>query len=191
MNILLRVSNYISRYAPSEQRIRTYLTKKWCRDIDTLLREIGYDESLMCDLWMRTFLTTAKGKREIIQKLTKKEFTRELILAKVESNLQDIMNWDECRHAVTDQIRTLFARSKSRQVVMMTLVGKYPYFRDEIRELIEWMSDADGLSREFDKYLARYDIHDHWQKQKFYAALLRKGFTYDQIQRKIKEWPEY
>ena len=72
MNLTLRVANYMSRYAPSRAKISEYLTKKKCVDIDVFLSEINYDERLMIQMWMRTFLSLSKGKREIEMKLQKK-----------------------------------------------------------------------------------------------------------------------
>ena len=61
MNIALRISNYISRYAPSEKKLFSYLEKKKFQgNIDILLEEIGFSESLMCDMWIRTFLSLSK-----------------------------------------------------------------------------------------------------------------------------------
>ena len=60
MNITLRLANYISRYAPSRRKILTYLGKKNCQDPERILRDNGYDESLMCDMWMRSFLALGK-----------------------------------------------------------------------------------------------------------------------------------
>lgn len=57
MNLKLRIANYISRYAPSRKKISAYLTKKKCLHIEAFLSDIGYDESLMCDLWMKTFMS--------------------------------------------------------------------------------------------------------------------------------------
>jgi hypothetical protein len=73
MNLLIRVSNYITRYAPSEKKIREYISKK-NHTLDTLafLEEIGYSEPMMCDMWIRTFLASSRGEYEIREKLKKK-----------------------------------------------------------------------------------------------------------------------
>jgi hypothetical protein len=60
MNLTLRVANYMSRYAPSRAKITEYLGKKKCQDIGAFLTEIGYDESLMIQMWMRTYITLGK-----------------------------------------------------------------------------------------------------------------------------------
>ena len=58
MNLLLRVSNYISRYAPSEKKLTEYISKKKPTfPISDFLKEIGYSEAMMLDMWMRTFLS--------------------------------------------------------------------------------------------------------------------------------------
>ncbi len=73
MNILLRVSNYITRYAPSERKITEYISKKKPTFlISDFLREIGYSEDMMCTMWMRSYLTRSMGERDIRMKLTKK-----------------------------------------------------------------------------------------------------------------------
>lgn len=137
MNLSLRIANYITRYAPSRKKIETYLTKKKCQNIEKLLHDIGYNESLMIDMWMRTFIVTGKGRREMIQKLSKKEFPKELITLKITAHESEITDWEENKSQIFHQRDILLSRGKSKQFVMMTLVGKYPYFRDEIREIIE------------------------------------------------------
>ena len=73
MNFTLRISNYISRYAPSEKKLFAYLEKKKFQgDITNLLEEIGYSESLMLDMWLRTFLSLSRGQSEIMRRLTLK-----------------------------------------------------------------------------------------------------------------------
>lgn len=44
MNIQLRLSNYISRYAPSKKKVTGYLLKKKIDNIAELLSQMGYDE---------------------------------------------------------------------------------------------------------------------------------------------------
>ena len=73
MNLSLRIANYIARYAPSQRKLDEYLTKKkFSGERAVLLREIGYTESLMLDMWMRTFLSRSIGERDIRMKLVKK-----------------------------------------------------------------------------------------------------------------------
>ncbi len=67
----------------------------------------------------------------------------------------------------------------------MTLAGKYPYFRDEIREYVESLDDSDSLAREVQKYKNKYNLQDPKEKQKLYAALMRKGFGYQEIKAKL------
>lgn len=97
MNIRLRLANYITRYAPSRRKISVYLTKKKCESIPELLSEVGYDEELMIDIWMRSLLSTGKGRREIVAKLIKKEFPKDLIEEKVALSDEDIMDWESNR----------------------------------------------------------------------------------------------
>ncbi len=60
MNITLRLANYISRYAPSRKKVTTYLTRKNCLNPSQLLSDTGYDESMMADMWMRSFVSLGK-----------------------------------------------------------------------------------------------------------------------------------
>jgi SOS response regulatory protein OraA/RecX len=185
MNIRLRLANYITRYAPSRRKISAYLTKKKCETIPELLSEVGYDEELMIDIWMRSLLSTGKWRREITMKLSKKEFPKDLIEEKVTLAEEDIMDWENNRVWIEYQINSLLARGKSLRIIAMTLAGKYPYFRDEIREYVESLDDSDSLTQEVERYKQKYNISDPKEKQKFYVALMRKGFGYQEIKAKI------
>jgi SOS response regulatory protein OraA/RecX len=147
--------------------------------------EIGYDEELMIDIWMRSLLSTGKWRREIITKLSKKEFPKDLIEAKVTLAEEDIMDWEGNKVWIEYQINALLSRGKSLRIIAMTLAGKYPYFRDEIREYIEWLDDSDSLQKEVQKYKNKYNLNISSEKQKFYAALMRKGFWYSEIKKAI------
>lgn len=70
MNIILRVSNYISRYAPSKQKLSAYIIKKHYESrLEEILEEVGYNEDMMIEMWIRTFLNLGKSEREMRQKL--------------------------------------------------------------------------------------------------------------------------
>ena len=118
-------------------------------------------------------------------KLSKKEFPKDLIEAKVLLAEEDIMDWENNRSNIEHQINSLLTRGKSLRIISMTLVGKYPYFRDKIQEYVESLDDSDSLKQEVDKYKQKYNITDPKEKQKFYAALMRKGFGYQEIKAKI------
>lgn len=181
MNITLRLANYISRYAPSRRKILTYLSKKNCQDPEGILKDNGYDESLMCDMWMRSFLALGKWKREIQLKLQKKEFPKELIQEKIELFDADIQDWESNRIAIQNQIQTLEQRGKSSRIIHNTIASRYPYFRDEITELLSESDDSDNLTKEVQKYKNRYNIADKKIREKMIASLLRKGFSYSDI----------
>jgi SOS response regulatory protein OraA/RecX len=174
MNISLRLANYISRYAPSRKKVTTYLTKKNCQDPAGLLSENGYDESMMADMWMRSWVSLGKGKREMSTKLMKKEFPKEMIIEKIELFDTEIHDWEANRSSVVHQIQTLEQRGKSRRIITLQLTGKYQYFRDQIRDLLASQDDSDNLQKEVQKYKNRYNLSDPKEKQKFLAALLRK-----------------
>ena len=97
MNIRLRLANYITRYAPSRQKISSYLMKKKYENIREILSEIGYDEELMIDIWIRSLIATAKGRREIVQRLIKKGFPKDLIEQKITLVDGEIIDWETNR----------------------------------------------------------------------------------------------
>ena len=190
MNLTLRVANYMSRYAPSRAKISEYLTKKKCADIDGFLLEIGYDENLMLQMWMRTFLSLSKGKREIEMKLQKKWFARELVREYLELHMWELEDWESQKSAIIRQIETLIHRGKSLRMIGLILNNKYPYFRHEIGEYIETMNDTDSLEKEVQKYKNRYTENDRKSHEKIITALMRKGFEYSAIKGILAEKSE-
>ncbi len=174
MNISLRLANYISRYAPSRKRVTAYLEKKNCQNPAELLSDNGYDESLMADMWIRSFVSLGKGKREMSMKLMKKEFPKEMIGDKIELFDSEIHDWEAHRSSIIHQIQTLGQRGKSHRIISMQITGKYPYFRDEITELLTDRNDTDNLQKEVQKYKYRYNIEDKKIREKMIASLLRK-----------------
>lgn len=188
MNIALRISNYISRYAPSEKKLFSYLEKKKFQgNIDILLEEIGYSESLMCDMWIRTFLSLSKWYREIERKLLVKWFGKDIVKEKLSLSLEEIQDWGNHRNSLEWQITTLQRKGKSNRIIAITLIGKYPYFRDEISLLLEDLDESDWMKKEIEKYLSKYDIHNPKEKMKFYQALARKGFSYKDVRNVLQE----
>ncbi len=181
MNLKLRIANYISRYAPSRKKISAYLTKKKCLHIEAFLSDIGYDESLMCDLWMKTFMSLWKWEKDIRFKLMRKEFPKELIEMKIDLFDEQIRDWSEHKAKITNQIQILLKWWKSKMIIYQKLFREYPYFKSQIEDLLEDTSDDEGLWREVAKYRNKYNLALPKEKQKFYSALMRKGFLYDEI----------
>ncbi len=181
MNIHARILNYISRYAPSEHKITSYLDRKGIPNSKKLLDEIGYDENLMIDMWIRTFLHTHKWWDEIRRKLLLKGFPREMIDAKIAENLSELHDFDSYRARLTDIVENLLFKGKSMLAIRQKLEKDYPYFRDEIRELLGGFEDSESLEKELEKYKRRYNVQDRNDRQKLIAALMRKGFRYDAI----------
>jgi len=188
MNIRLRAANYIMRYAPSQTRLEAYLTRKKCDNIPTLLAELGYDETMMIQMWMRTFIAGKKGKQEMIRKLRAKAFPRELIEQNIEAFSEEWGDFDEYRTEILSQIDTYRARHKSRREISALLYQKYPYFRDQIGEIIGGISDDTSLDAALQKYAERYDLTDRSDTQKVIAALVRKGFQFSQVRDALKNF---
>ena len=182
MNLLLRVSNYISRYAPSEKKLTEYISKKKPTfPISAFLDEIGYSEILMIDMWIRTFLVRGSGIREIQMKLYKKWFPKDLIEEKLAHSISELQDWKQYEEKISRTIDDLLRKWKSLQIIQITLIGKYPYFRDEIRELLAIVSDDSWLQKEIEKYRLKYNLNNAQEKQKFFLAIQRKWFRYQQI----------
>ncbi len=72
-------------------------------------------------------------------------------------------------------------------MVSSLLIGKYSYFHDEIQVILEEKEEKDGLEKELEKYTRRYNFSDLKDIQKVTAALMRKGFRYEDIKKGIKE----
>lgn len=185
MNLALRLANYISRYAPSECKVVGYLQKKNYPEPKKLLIENGYDESMMCDIWMRSFVSLGKWKREMSLKLQKKEFPKDMILQKIEQYSIDINDWEATKPHIMNQIRILEQRGKSRRMIFSLLISRYSYFRDEIQALLWDSDDSDNLQKEVQKYKNRYNIWDKKIREKLIASLLRKWFAYSDIKNAI------
>lgn len=185
MNLTLRLANYISRYAPSRKKVISYLEKKKCLDPAGLLEQNGYDESLMADMWMRSFLALGKWKREITLKLQKKEFPKDIITHKIDIFTSEILDWEANRLSILNQIQTLEQRGKSRRSILSLLISRYSYFRDEITELLDQKDDIDNLAKEVQKYRYRYNTDDKKIREKMIASLLRKWFSYSDIKSAI------
>lgn len=188
MNLLLRVSNYITRYAPSEKKLREYISKKkYTWDISLFLQEIWYHESLMCDMWIRSFINSSKWEREIREKLQKKWFPKLLILSSLEKSLEDIHNWGIHAREIESKISTLLKNWKSKKIIEMTYVRKYPYFEYEITDLLKSMDDTSWLEKEINRYIQKYDISNFSERQKLFLALQRKWFSYSSVKKFLEE----
>jgi SOS response regulatory protein OraA/RecX len=141
----------------------------------------------MGDMWMRTFVSLGKWEQEIKLKLQKKEFSQATILQLMDKFAYEVHDWESNRQAIEYQMHTLESRGKSKQAIKNLLGNKYRYFRDEIALLLEWMTDDSQLTKEIERYLPRYDISLPHEKQKFYQAILRKWFTYEDIKNWLKK----
>ncbi len=112
-----------------------------------------------------------------------------MILEKLEACHIEIYDWESHRSSIIHQIQTLQWRDKSRRIIAIQMTGKYPYFRDQISELLSGQDDTENLQKEVQKYKNRYTLSDPKEKQKFYAALMRKGFGYTDIKNAVM-WDE-
>ena len=118
-------------------------------------------------------------------KLIKKGFPRELVRSKIERNLDEIEDWESQKWAILRQADTFLHRGKSRRMIAMLLVQKYPYFRDQIDTILLGVDDMNSLEKEMQKYKNRYNADDSKSREKIIAALLRKGFSYTEIKEKM------
>ncbi len=182
MNLPLRIANYIARYAPSEKKLREYISKKsHTFPIWDFLRENGYTEELMITMWVRSFLTTGIWLRDIANKLLKKWFPKSKIEQALSENDAEIKDWWKYETLIMQKIENLQRKWKSLQSIQIILIGKYPYFRDEIREILKGSSDTGNLEKEYAKYKHKYNITHPTERQKLILALQRKWYTYSDI----------
>lgn len=178
----------MARYAPSEKKLISYIEKKkYTGNIPDFLREIGYSEDLMCEMWIRSFLSSGKWEREMKLKLMKKEFPKEKVIAKIERVQEEIRDWKYHEKMIEKQIQNLLEKGKSKMMIWVILSGKYPYFRDEIKEILNESSDTSGLEKEIEKYKNKYNLSKPEEKQKFFNILLRKGFRWEDMKNIDKE----
>lgn len=68
-------------------------------------------------------------------------------------------------------------------ILAMELKRKYPYFSDEITQILEEKTDKYSLETILEKYLKKYNINDSKEKQKLIQAMMRRGFRYDEIKK--------
>jgi SOS response regulatory protein OraA/RecX len=94
-------------------------------------------------MWLRSFLSLGKGKREMTQKLYKKEFPKDMIEEKIALLDEEIVDWETHKNQIEHQIRTLLERGKSLRSIAILMISRYPYFRDEITEYMESSEDTD------------------------------------------------
>lgn len=187
MNITLKVSQYIARYAPSHKKICEYLEKKKVSEPKKFLQEIWYNEDIMLEMWIRTFINMGKWEKEMMRKLLLKWFSREKILWKISEWYQEITNWENIRPHIVRSAENKLQKWKSLFVLQMEYIQKYPYFKEKIIELFCDYDDSLGLQKEIEKYRKKYNINILSEKQKFFSALMRKWFRYDEIKKHIHQ----
>ena len=188
MNLKLRLSNYIIRYAPSEKKLREYLSRKnhtW--NFYELLNELGYQESMMCVLWVRSFMAWSKWEREILEKLMKKWFPKELIRNILDDTQEELYDWEIHRSNIESSIEGMLKKWKSKRAIFIKMREKYPYFLENITLLLETKEDNFWLKNEIEKYQKKYDISDYKQRSQFFSALERKGFGYKTVLHYLEE----
>ncbi len=191
MNLEQKIADYITRYIPSRKKLEGYIARKSYALIPSeVLREIGYDESLMLDIWMRSFISMGKWERMIRQKLLLKGFGKEDIERTIQTHADEIYNWSEYESKIEEKIENLRSRGKSKMQIGVLLIGAFPYFRTEIEELLSGIQDQGNLQKEWTKLQRKYNVSDRKEQQKALASLLRKGYTYDEIKRVMKEMEE-
>ena len=120
-------------------------------------------------------------------KLMKKEFPKEKIIEKIEWIQEEIRNWKYHEKIIEKQIQDLLEKGKSKMMIWVILCGKYPYFRDEIKEILGASSDASWLEKEITKYRNKYNLSNPEEKQKVVNNLLRKWFRWEDIKNIGKE----
>lgn len=127
---------------------------------------------------------------EMRQKLLLKKFPKNEIEEKVEKMMIEIEDWENFRFNITRNIENKIGRGKSIAILKNELLGKFPYFKEEIQDLLASYDDTSALKKEAEKYAQKYDLSNKSEEQKFYAALIRKGFHYKEIKNYLQELRE-
>lgn len=183
MDARAQIINYIERYAPSRERISLYLYKKGYIDAWEKLIEVGYDEQLMVNIWIRSFISLWRWEQDIRMKLLKKKFPKQMVEDALERFKDDIYNWENSKSTIEHRIHSYLSKGKSTRGIFSILIGRYPYFRKEIGAILENSSDRENLQIVIAKYATRYNISTWDWRQKVIASLMRKGFLYDDIRK--------
>jgi SOS response regulatory protein OraA/RecX len=167
MNLEQKLSVYITRYAPSRKKLVMYISKKtYALTHDQILSQIGYDESLMIDLWMRSFIAQGRGVTYIKQKLSLKMFEKADIEEAITRYSEELMSWDEYEKVIQDTIHQHQSRGKTTLQIRINLTQKYPYFRHEIESLLESSDDSENLQKEWTKITSKYNMDDRKEREK-------------------------
>jgi SOS response regulatory protein OraA/RecX len=172
------ILRYISKYAPSLARLNEYAIKKWCIDILSTIEEIGFDEVMFCELWIRSYISMWRSRRDIETRLLRKQFSKESIQKWIESYKESLCNWEEYESKILLLIQKHQRKGKSIRFIEVELVSQYPYFRDEIRETLSGMANQENLLVHKEKILSKYNLSLPIEKRKALDFLIRKGFSY-------------
>ena len=121
-----------------------------------------------------------------MQKLLLKWFPKEKIFEKIEEFRSEITDWHNIRSNLVRILQNKLDRGKSLTILRAEFLQKYPYCKEEILELLSDYDDLSGLKKEIEKYTRKYNLKIPSEKQKFYAAILRKWFRYDDVKKELE-----
>jgi SOS response regulatory protein OraA/RecX len=188
MNPEVRIVEYITRFAPSKNRLLQYIERKWWGEpSDTLIKALEYDEQIVLRWWIQSYIYAGKGERDMLLRLLKKWFQKEMILSELDNARVDTRSWEDYRKPIQTALEQALWKGKSLQMICMELWSRYPYFRHEIDALLDRYSDRDGLEKKWEKYKKIHDITHVDGYRKCFQALLRQGFRAENIRDFLKQ----
>src|SRR5699024_1947513 len=190
----IRAIQYISYKIRSKQEIIDNLSEFYSNDVikkttDRLEKE-GYidDEHYARSLNNTIFNTTDKGPKHLERKLFEKNIDENIIINEVEHFNEKDDN--ERNKRITQKELKKYKGSSNHFTMKLKKKLVRDGYTSENFELIPddiHFDDTDYFEKEFEKYYNRLKRkHEGFQlKQKVTAALLRRGFNYDQINEKL------
>lgn len=163
---------YYTQYFPSIQKLRQKLLEK-TQDIDLVdevIRDLSelFVEDKIIESQIHALLSRWKTAYEIRMQLVQKQFSPDIIDAKLVEATKIINDPDRYRHVIEKLINTLWAKGYAKRRIQQEIKTRYPDAQELITELLWWYDDEEA--REI--FLKKNDTRYTGQKlrQKLYEA---------------------
>ncbi len=165
------------------------------RVIEALKKAKYIDEKKQLEMFVDDFLAFQdKGPKALEEKLYNDGFSKALVLEALASYTETI----ETKKCLSFLEKTLkIMKPMPKQALKQKLFQK-AYQRGFSQQVIESTTTAvlksnaaidetELLLQSLDRYIKKYDVKDHKEKQKLIAALLRQGYQYETIKKAIEK----
>lgn len=192
-NFFLKAIHYIYYQMRSEYEVREYLQKNYVNDQDTdeiidKLKELKFiDDNELCKLILESTINTLKGPNNFIQKVKQR---------KLDVNLKDYLYDKDIEEEV---IQKVIVKNVSKKETLPLKKQKEQLYSKLIRDgfsndlinhyinKVEFTDKSDiSLDKELNKLMRKHqDLDDKTKKNKIINSLIKKGYSYTQINSKI------